>query len=213
VSELAALDEFLKHEERDFERRVGAAKGASARLKEVKTEVISLEQAVELHDQAILLLSQFADTRQAEVQAKVEGLVTYGLRIIFGEGMSFHILQDTKNKLAAANFVVRSKAGNDVVETPIMDARGGGVAAVAGFLLRLIILLLTSKARRLLVLDETFAQLSSEYEEPLADFLRELVDRTGTQVIMVTHSSAYDVVADKVYRFTQINGVTKVVPV
>ena len=52
------------------------------------------------------------------------------------------------------------------------------------------------------VLDETFAALSVEYEGRLAEFIRELVDRTETQVLLVTHSDAYSDYADNVYRFS-----------
>jgi ABC-type thiamine transport system ATPase subunit len=105
-----------------------------------------------------------------------------------------------RGKLTTANFVVRSVVDGEVVETPILEARGGGVAAVAGFLLRTVVLLLRKDVRPVMFLDETFAQLSADYEPAMADVLRELVDKTQLQIILVTHSTAYDDVADKSYR-------------
>jgi DNA repair exonuclease SbcCD ATPase subunit len=97
------------------------------------------------------------------------------------------------------------------LDTPVMDARGGGVAAVIGFLLRLVILLLTEPpVRHVMFLDESFAQLSVEYEPALAEFIKELTERTNMQVVLVTHSTAFDDAADKSYRFELRDGVTKV---
>lgn len=63
----------------------------------------------------------------------------------------------------------------------------------------------------LLVLDETFAHVSSDYLEPLGQFLREVVDKTGVQIIMVTHQQEFANFADKVYNFSTVaNGETVV---
>jgi ABC-type nitrate/sulfonate/bicarbonate transport system ATPase subunit len=61
-----------------------------------------------------------------------------------------------------------------------------------------------------LVLDETFAHVSADYEPRLAEFLAELVARTGVQIIMVTHSDAYSEHADVRYRFALQQAVTTV---
>jgi DNA repair exonuclease SbcCD ATPase subunit len=70
---------------------------------------------------------------------------------------------------------------------------------------------LTPGSRRVLFLDESFAQLSEEYEPRLAEFLRELVDKTDLQIIMVTHSHAFSDIADQVYRFDLNDAGTTVV--
>lgn len=208
-----ALTVWLTKEQKAHDRRATEAKLLAQRGRDLKLEIADLEATLESIEEAIGILSAYADSRQADVQKKVESLITHGLRQIFDPDMSFHIKQATKGKLASADFVVRSKIDGGFVDTPIMDARGGGVASVAGFLLRLILLLLKKDHRPVLFLDETFAQLSAEYEPRLAEFVRELVDKTPVQVILVTHSTAYDDVADASYRFSlDQNGRTKVTP-
>jgi ABC-type lipoprotein export system ATPase subunit len=59
-------------------------------------------------------------------------------------------------------------------------------------------------------LDETFAHVSSEYLEPMGQFLREVVDKTGVQIIMVTHQPELAEYADTVYRFSNKDGKTQV---
>lgn len=209
---LALLDTVLKQQEREMERRTGEATRVARDLKRVQREVALHEHREEALQKAIGVLNAFADERQADLQQKIEALVTHGLRSVFGPEMSFHVVPTMKGKIAAMEFVVKTvDSSGAVTETPVMDARGGGVAAVAGFLLRLIVLLLRKDTRRVLLLDESFAQLSAEYEPALADFIRELVDRVpDAQIVLVTHSDGYADVADVTYRLSLVDGRTKV---
>jgi ABC-type nitrate/sulfonate/bicarbonate transport system ATPase subunit len=84
------------------------------------------------------------------------------------------------------------------------------VAAVAGFLLQAVLVLLLPNTTPLLFLDESFSQVSEEYRPALSQFIRELTERTELQVVLVTHSDEFVTDADRVYRFSQQNGVTKV---
>lgn len=69
-----------------------------------------------------------------------------------------------------------------------MTASGGGVVDVAAFALRLAsILMLGSKCRRLLVLDEPFKFVSAEYRANLCVLLETLAKEMGIQIVMVSH--------------------------
>jgi len=78
---------------------------------------------------------------------------------------------------------------------------------VVGFLVRLSVLLLGAN-RRLLLLDETFAQLSAGYEPALAEWLGDVAEKAEVQLIMVSHSDAYAEHADTVYRTKLVSGIT-----
>jgi ABC-type dipeptide/oligopeptide/nickel transport system ATPase subunit len=155
-------------------------------------------------------LTTFGETAQALAQRKIELLVTHGLQTVFGEEMTFKLVAGTHGQQATLDFEITSTMEGIEVTTSVMDARGGGVASVVGFLLRLVVLLLTESASKLIVLDETFAQVSEEYEARVAEFLRELVDKTQVQIILITHSHAYTDAADRAYRFRLVDGATKV---
>jgi DNA repair exonuclease SbcCD ATPase subunit len=147
------------------------------------------------------------EERQLQAQRVIEELVTRGLQTIFDHTLSFHIVQTTKARTANVEFFVRTAlASGNVVDTPVMEARGGGVAATIGFLLRLVVLLLRSgntREEQLMVLDETFAHVSAEYVPNVGEFLREIVDKTGVQIVMVTHQQEFVDFGDAVYRFHQ----------
>jgi ABC-type lipoprotein export system ATPase subunit len=71
---------------------------------------------------------------------------------------------------------------------------------VTGFVLRLVVLLLTPRARRILWLDEAFGMVSREFEARVAEFLQVIAERADVQIVLVTHSDAYDDAADMRYR-------------
>lgn len=195
--------------EREHQQRVGEAKALVRQGQEAQAQATSCAATEAACEEAVAFLNSFADERQEKVQRRIEELVTHGLTTIFEEPMSFHVISEQKANRTEVSFTLRSTMGAQVVETPILDARGGGVAAVVGFLLRLIITLLR-KDRPLLVIDEGWAHVSANYEPRLAEFVRELVDKTGVQIVLVTHSDAYTEHAHRVYRFSQKDGKTVV---
>jgi DNA repair exonuclease SbcCD ATPase subunit len=210
-----SLDSLLvqaRQRRRQIDTRQGEARSVLLRGKELSAEVNSLGEQVTELDRVTLLLNSLGEERQLAAQASIEELVTRGLQMIFDETLSFHIVQNVRGKTAVVEFVVRTTLGTEVIETPVMDARGGGLAAVIGFLLRLVVMLMGRSERDadLLVLDETFSMVSAEYLEPLGEFLREVVDRTGAQIVMVTHQAAFSEYADKVYYFSTEDGKTVV---
>lgn len=181
------------------DRRTGEARQVGLAGQREEAEVARLSALAEQCERANVLLTGIGEAEQLRVQLTFEGLVTRGLQAIFGTELSFHLRQETRANRTELDFVIRS--GYDTpVETPVMDARGGGMAATVGFMLRLVLLLLTPGVRRILFLDETFAHLSREYETRLAEFLREVADQAGVQIVMVTHSDAYSDVADQLHR-------------
>lgn len=211
MTQLSDLSERVKRNRRLLDRRVGEARYLAQQGKELTEQLSSARSRIETIEQAIAVLTSIGEERQQMAQQQIETLVTHGLRTIFEEDISFHVVTSVKGKQPVVDFVVRSKLDDgSVVDTPVMGARGGGLAAIVGFLLRVVVLLLTPNRAPLLVLDEAFAQVSEEYEPRLVEFIRELVDRTPLQVVLVTHSHAYTDAADRVYRFSLKGGLTSV---
>lgn len=166
-----------------------------AEIEQLKGEIDDLERVT-------MLLNSIGEERQMKAQGVIEGLVTRGLQTIFDDKYSFHIIQTVKGKTANVEFVVRTTLEGSTTETSVMEARGGGLAAVVGFLLRVVVMLLRSdKNEKVLFLDETFAHVSAEYLPALGEFLREIVDKSDMQIIMVTHQDEFVDYADVTYRF------------
>lgn len=192
----------------------GAAQASRGRLDRLSGEAVMvarqgrqrtddaalLRARLELHDKVVALLTSIGEKAQQTAQRQVEELVTRALQVIFGEELSFRLAPAVRRDQAVLDFMLVSSYGTTTIETPVLEARGGGMAAVVGFVLRLVVLLLTPGARRFLALDETFAHVSESYVPRVAEFLREVADKAGVQLILVTHSTGYGDVADRRYR-------------
>jgi len=205
MATLTQVEELVSKAERSLERRIGEARALAAQGRKAQEQAQEAKEVVVACEEAVAFLNSFADERQAKVQQQVETLVTHGIQTIFGEDLTFHVNSEQRSNRTEVSFSLKSSMGDERIETPILDARGGGVAAVVGFLLRLIITLLREE-RPLLSLDEIFAQVSEGYLPAVAQFVRDLVDQTGVQVLLVTHSEVFAEYADKVYKVTQKDG-------
>jgi ABC-type branched-subunit amino acid transport system ATPase component len=211
MTDLRALETRVRQARGVYERRVGAAQQLGEQGMRVQGEVTRLQGELERHSKVSALLTSLGEQAQQQAQQRLEELVTRGLQVVFSENLSFHVLQSVKANQAVTEFVIRSEYDGKMVDTSVMDARGGGMAAVTGFMIRLVVLLLTPHARRVLFLDETFAHVSREYEPRVAEFLKEVSERAGVQIVLVSHSDAYDDAADVRYRLELgSNGISSV---
>jgi ABC-type branched-subunit amino acid transport system ATPase component len=211
------LADRVRAAQRQVDRETGEARAVALAGKRAEAQVTSLRSAVELHDQVTAMLTRIGEESQQVAQRQVEELVTRGLQTIFGAEYSFRLVQSVKGNQAQVDFMLVSDYGGTVgdsygpFETPVMGARGGGMADAVGFMLRLVVLLLTPSLRRILALDEPFAHVSAEYEPRLAEFLREVCDKADVQIVLVTHSDAFSDLADTRYRFQlDATGMTEV---
>lgn len=185
-----------------LEREAGKATEVARRGKEAQARVASLRAQAEVEQQVAMLLASLGEERQESARRQVEELVTRALQVIFADNLSFHMIQSVRASRAEVDFVIRSQYGGESIDTPVLDARGGGMAAVVGFVLRLVVLLLTPGTQRFLALDESFAHVSASYEPRVAEFLREVADKAEVQILLITHSDAYSDLADARYRLS-----------
>jgi DNA repair exonuclease SbcCD ATPase subunit len=212
LNDLTNLKARLTKARRVVDTQIAEARVIATKGVKIKEEISLAQNDVDLYNKVAITLASIGEQRQADAQKTIEELVTRGLTTIFSEDISFHLVQTQRGKTPEVKFLVKSRASNGrTIETSVMDARGGGMAAVVGFLLRLVVLLLSKdKKDPILILDESFSHVSAEYERPLAEFIQQLVQKTKVQIILVTHSDAFSEFADKRYRFEQKDGTTNV---
>lgn len=217
--DLAELHQQLEERKRTLHTEVGVARSLAERGQQLEAEVARQLELRQTAERVAGVLGKLASDRDAAARTQVESLVTAGLSAIFGDGgeqLSFHLIESTQRNAAHLEFVVRTTTPDgDVIETDVLSARGGGVAAVIGVLLRVVLILLSRQTGQpissTLVLDESLAMLSADRLEAASAFLRTLADSAGLQVIMVTHQSELTESADTVYRLSlDPNGVTRV---
>lgn len=210
MERLATLTEVVAGVSRaaeGYQQVLGQSRAIQARIEALEGRVAAAQGKAEVFRKAAAFLSAYGDEREAAVHGLIESLVSQGLVHVFQEDLRFVVVQKVSGSRTVVEFQIESVMGDTKIITPVMSARGGGVAAVSGFLLQVVVMLLTD-APKVLFLDETFAQVSAEYENRLADFISQLADNIGLQVVMVTHSDAYEAYADASWRTSITNGKT-----
>jgi DNA repair exonuclease SbcCD ATPase subunit len=180
----------------DLVRKTTELDGLREQLDRATVEIEEQTADGQLTVRARVLLEQYSEIEQEQLKSKVEALVTRGLQTIFGEDYHFSITMRVLRKQAAMEFTIL----RELVERDPMDSHGGGLVNVIALVLRLTIVALTPGLSRTVVLDEPFAQLSQGYIEGMSAFIRELVDATDIQLIIVSHESEIAEVADQAYR-------------
>lgn len=211
MADLEFLGVRVRTRRRELDAAEGESRSIALRFDELKAEIVKLSSDISVHERATSLLNSIGEEKQFAAQEAIEQLVTRGLQTIFEDSLSFHILQDVKARRAEVRFIIRTElSGGRIVDTDVMGARGGGLAATVGFLLRLVIMLLKTDTTtdNFMVLDETFAHVSVEYLDGLREFIRKIVDKTGVQIFMVTHQPEFAESADKVYYLSTVDGKT-----
>ena len=153
-------------------------------------------------------LAQFADERQAQVYRQLESTVTEGLQTIFEEDIALRVSNKMVGARSETLFTLVSPTPEGELETAIMGSRGGGVAAVAGLLIQAVLVLLTPGLRPIIFLDESTRNISEDYLPNTGEFLRDLCERTGLQIVLVSHQPTLSEYADAAYSFSYRNGKT-----
>jgi hypothetical protein len=201
TADVAALADEVRSCRRRLDRQAGRAQHVATAGLAVEAEIARLVPAVELHAMVAALLTRIGEEAQEHARAEFEERATQALQYIFGDDLSFHLVPGESGGQATLEPVIRSQFAGTEMETAVMDARGVGMVVVVGFILRLVMILRTPSARKIIFLDESFAHVSEVYREPLGRFLREIADRTGMQVVMITHDPVYAEYADTLVRF------------
>lgn len=129
----------------------------------------------------------------------ISELVTSGLNhIIDDQKLVFSINQEHKNNRISMKFVL-SQDGSD--GDPMLSF-GGGAAVVISLILRISVMKRMGNAN-LLLLDESMVALANAYVPNAARFMRELSEKTGINILMVTHNPEFIENSHQAYEITK----------
>ena len=158
----ASLAAAVRLRRQQLDRQAGQAEQLAAQISATEAELAGYRALAELNARAGALLTTIGEETQETARGKVQELATRALQVVFGPEHEFLLKPGERGGQATLELLVRSRYPNGtVVETGVLEARGGGMAAVIGYVLRLVVLLLTPDLANVLFLDETFAHVSA----------------------------------------------------
>ena len=135
----------------------------------------------------------------------IENLVSEALEFIFNKPYKFKMNLTVKRGNPTYRFSLWLN-GNE--EENLLDAQGGGIISVISILMRIVTILTAKKPmKRFLLLDESLGMLSSEYVEAACIFIKDLGNKLGFTIVLISHEDEFTQHADVVYRVEE--GVVK----
>ena len=160
----------------------------SNKIERLKDESAQLVKAVTLIDKAIEVVS-------ANGIGKIESIVSGGLHQVFKD-KTLGLVVEKKETARGYSYRLLIRHG-DTIGNP-MESFGGGVQNVASFLLR-VILIKRFKLSKLLVVDESFNNVSVDNLPNVSAMLKTLAENHGYTILAVSHQSVLAAAAKNIY--------------
>jgi DNA repair exonuclease SbcCD ATPase subunit len=166
-----------------------------SQLKAKRREIKLGQETVDDLIEARRIVAEVAKLTQIQFKEYVENLVTIAIQSVFPEkGYKFVIEFDVKRNKSEAQLLVQS--GDKEPYRP-EDEQGGSIVDIISFALRIVLWSLQSpRSRNVLILDEPF-RFTGKLVSVVGNMMKEISQKLGLQIIMVTHSDELAELADR----------------
>lgn len=174
--------EMAEQTRRRFYKVQGRFDADKASLVSVKEEIDNLDKSIRVRTKAQTTLSHLMDKMVTKDMKEMDRLVTYGLKTVFPDrNIEFRSALKDSGKRVTIELKTLDNG------TEIDDDAKGSVTVVESFILRVLCILKLNKPR-LLLLDETFSAVDSEYINNVGTLISQLAKKLGIDVLLVTHN-------------------------
>lgn len=208
---LNCYDSALINMQSRYNNALGQKQLLELQLQDKQNNLGQTRQNLATWEQVQVLFTKVSEYAREQLKTRIEETVTAALTAVFGEGYTFRINMRQLGNQPAAEWQVVSQYGDEEVAASPEDARGGGITDVVSLALRLAMLeILKPRPEGPVLFDEPAKMVSAEYAGNLAYFLKQYAEKTGRQVMLVTHNPQLAEAADKSYLVTQKDGVSDV---
>ena len=164
-----------------------------------------------VNERVLDVLKKYSLVKEQVLREKIDNIITRGLRLVFGEGYRSKLEFGISRGQAVTKTKLVTSIGDIEFEADVASAHGGGITNFCAVLYKLLVLALVKpRQRQVLFLDESLKNLSQEYLEPAGRFLKEISEKLGIQLVIITHKKELTEIADRIYEFSNVNGETKV---
>jgi len=155
-----------------------------------KQELVKTTKRREEAEEVKVLLQHAAQVVQQNLQKRINTIVQMALDIVFDNPPKFEMLIAQR----------RGKTEVDILTNGLkpIDSDGGGVIDIITFALRSALWSIRPN-RKTFILDEPFRNLSRNLLPRASEMVKTMSDKLGLQIIMVTHHTTDDDIADKIF--------------
>jgi DNA repair exonuclease SbcCD ATPase subunit len=182
---LHSIEQRFLARQTEHAMRQGQKLQLDRQIEKVRMERKQEQVRLELYQHAQELLLKASSTARALAQAKIEDLVTLALSGITGDPYRFKMDLVQSAGSWQVRFWVVAPSG---AELDPIDQCGGGIADICSMALRVAILeMYEPRIDGPILLDENMKYLSRDHDRAAVEFFRMLSEKTGRQIILVTH--------------------------
>lgn len=169
------------------------------RYKELDEELLVVEKSQ-------VFIQNVAKDTQGRLKFHIEDIVNLALDTVFPNEYEFKVDFMAMRGKTEANLVFIDKRSKREIDP--MISNGGGAVDLACFALRLACHTLERDCDNVVILDEPFKFLSKDLRDRASLLIKQLSEKLGLQIIMVTHIGEFVDMADKVIKIGKKNGVS-----
>ena len=160
------------------------------------------------HEQARTIIQEVALKTQKQLSYHISEITSLALNTIFSEPYTLEAdFVQRRNKTECDLYFVRNEERVDP-----LSASGGGAVDVTAFALRVASWAMQRpRSRNTLILDEPFRYLSSGLLPLAGEMLKQIFEKLGLQIIMVSHCEELIEKADRIFMVKIKNGVSSII--
>ncbi len=198
---------LLKELRKTIDKRKG-------KKEQIEADIVSLSKSIKKQNKHIINLEKAQNIvliagkeTQKQIQFHISDIVSLALEGVFRD--PYKLVLDFVERRSKTECDIFFERNGERMKP--LDSSGFGAANVASFALRVAAWCMQSpRSRNTIILDEPFKDLSEDNQEAASLMVKELSRRLNLQFIIVTHKQALATSADRVFRTTIKNGITKV---
>jgi hypothetical protein len=182
---LENLNERFKNIEKELLIKNSQHESDLATLTAARAHESELELQLAITQDSIRLAKACLE-RTSLLKSSVEELISSGLTEVFGIPYVFKLepVQDENGFVKGLKPKI-SRCGGPFVNP--LESYGAGVVSITSLLWKVAQLTLTKKTARLLIMDETLANVSPLLQERLQQFIEKVAEQLKLQIVMVSH--------------------------
>lgn len=174
-------------------------------LAEKKTEKEEADSKYANTVKAREIVQIVAEQTQKQIEFQISNLVSTALASVFPDPYEFKLsFVQRRNKTECDLLFIKNGK-----ECDPFSATGGGAIDIANFALRVAIWSI-KKTRNVFILDEPFRFVSIDLQEKCSAMLKEISEKLGLQVIMISHLPQIIGSADLILKVENIKGISQV---
>jgi len=176
-------------------------------LETITNELREQKSGLIRHEKAREIIREVGLKTQQQLQFHISDVVSSALDAVFDNPYELKVeFVQRRNKTECDLIFKRGELEIDPIE-----ASGVGAIDVASFALRIASWsMMRPKTRNVIILDEPFRYLSTNYQEQASAMIKEISQKLGIQFIIVTHEETLTTNADKVFEVGIRKGISNV---